>query len=305
MTWRAYATRSRTRTTPQGVFTGVTPAAFSGEPQLRLGADHQTVTNPDPQWLSLLARSIIDGAGGLSTVRLTTSNLAVVRGDRCEIERPVDGDSSQPVMVSVRSTEVTVFVLRACRDGLPAAQAVAELTRRWPQAAPGSGPRLLRELIDGGFLLHDLLPDDSRCDPLGHLLDRLPSGSPHHSLLERLRDRLTEADQHRAGSSKRLALLTDALAIAREILPADRLLRVDTVADATVILPVQVAEKAAEAADVLWRIGWGTDPLTDSRLVGHAVRPVRGRLHRVQHRTPRPQSRAATSVVDAGAPGIA
>ncbi|MCW2937026.1 MAG: Lantibiotic dehydratase domain protein, partial [Actinomycetia bacterium] len=261
LTWRAYATRSRTRTTPHGVFTGVAPAAFSGEPQLRVGTGHRTVTNPDPQWLSRLARSIIDGAGGLSKVKLTAGNVAVVRGDRCEIERPMDG--GQPVTISVRHTEVTAFVLRTCRDGLPAAQAVAELARRWPHAAPGSGPRLLRELIDGGFLLHDLLPDDRRCDPLGHLLARLPPASPHRRLLERLRDRLTEADRYRAGSPKRLALLSEALTIAREILPADRLLRVDTVADATVMLPVQVARKAAEAAGVLWRIGWGTDPLTD------------------------------------------
>ncbi|MEU9885336.1 lantibiotic dehydratase [Sphaerisporangium sp. NPDC051011] len=262
LTWRAYATRSRTRTTPQGLFAGVAPARFSGEPHLRLGADHRTVTNPDPHWLRLLACSVIGEAEGLSKVRLTTSNLAVVRGDRCEIERPMGGCSSRPVTISVRNTEVTAFVLRACRDGLPAAHAVAELARRWPQAAPDRGPRLLRELIDGGFLLHDLLPDDPRADPLGHLLDRLPATSLHRRPLERLRDLLTEADEHRVGSPKRLALLTDASAIAQEILPTDRLLRVDTKADATVTLPVQVAEKAAEAAGVLWRIGLGIDPLT-------------------------------------------
>ncbi len=262
LTWRAYATRSRTRTTPQGVFAGVAPATFSGEPELRLGAGHRTLTNPEPRWLSLLARSIIDGAEGLSTVRLTTSNVAVARGGRWEIERPLDGTSARPVTISVRDTEVTAFVLHACRDGLPAAQAIAELAARWPRAAPESGPQLVRELIDGGFLLHDLLPHDPRCDPLGHLLDRLPPGSPHRHRLERLRDRLAEADQHRPGNPTRLDILADASAIAREILPTDRILRVDTAADATVILPARIARKAAEAADVLWRIGWGTDPLT-------------------------------------------
>ncbi|MFC4585346.1 lantibiotic dehydratase [Sphaerisporangium corydalis] len=263
LTWRAYDIRSRIRTTPHGVFAGVAPAVFSDEPHLRLGAHHRTVTNPDPQWLSLLARSIISEAGGLSKARLTTSNLAFMRGDRWEIERPMSGGPSQPMTVSVRNTEVTAFVLRACREGLPAVWASAELERRWPQAAPGSGPKFLRELIDGGFLLHDLLPDDPRADPLGHLLDRLPADLPQYHLLEQLRDRLIEADEHRAGSLKRLELLTGSSAVAQSILPADRLLRVDTVVDATVVLPVQVAEKAAEAAGLLWRIGWGTDPLTD------------------------------------------
>lgn len=261
LTWHAYATRSRTRTTPQGVFAGVATATFSPTPELRLGADHQTATYPDPGWLSRLAHVIIDGAAGLTKVTLTTSNLAVVRGDRCEIECPMDGVSSRLVTTSVRNTEVTAFVLRTCRNGAPAEAVLAKIARRWPRGASAPRSRLLRELIDRGFLLHDLLPDDPRCDPLGHLLDRLPTGSPHRRFLEQLREWLTEADHHRVGSPERLALLADALAAAREILPASRLLRTDTAADATVTLPVQVAQKAAEAAEVLWRIGWGTDPL--------------------------------------------
>jgi lantibiotic biosynthesis protein len=166
------------------------------------------------------------------------------------------------VTTCVRNTEVTAFILRACRAGLRAVQVVAELEKRWPQAAPGSAHRVLRELIECGFLLHDLLPDDPRRDPLGHLAGRLPAVSPHRQVLERLRGLLDEADRHPAGSPLRLALLTDASALAQEIVPADRFLRVDTVMDATVTLPLQIADRAAEAADVLWRIGWGTDPLT-------------------------------------------
>ncbi|MEU8269005.1 lantibiotic dehydratase [Sphaerisporangium sp. NPDC049002] len=263
LTWRAYATRSRTRTTPHGVFTAVAPAAFSGDPELRLGAAHRTLTNPDPQWLCLLARSIIDDADGLEKVRLTSSNVAVLRGDRWEIERPMDPESAAPVTISIRHTDVTAFVLATCRDGESAAHVVAEVARRWRRAAPGSGPGLVRELIHNGFLLHDLLPRDLRCDPLRHLLGRLPDGSPRRDLLTRLRDQLSEADRHRPGSTMRLALLTAALEVGQQVLPADGLLRVDTVADATVALPARVAQQAAEAADVLWRIGWGIDPLTD------------------------------------------
>jgi hypothetical protein len=57
----------------------------------------------------------MSGNARMTKVRLTTSNLAVVRGERYEIERPMDGDSSRPVMIRVRNTEVTAFVLRACR----------------------------------------------------------------------------------------------------------------------------------------------------------------------------------------------
>lgn len=261
LTWRAYASRARTRTTPQGVFTGVAIATFAIAPVLRLGPGHRTATYPDPGWLSRLADLILDSPGGLDTFTLTTSNLTIMRGDRYEIE-PLIGDGPvRPATTSVRATQVTRFVLQACREGASVTVILAEMAARWPRAAAGSGPRLLRELLDRGFLLPDFLPDDPRDDPLGHLMDRLPTDSPHRCPLERLRERVIDADQHRPGSPERLALLADALATARDLLPANRVLRVDTAADATVTLPSEVARKAAGAASVLWRIGWGTDPL--------------------------------------------
>jgi thiopeptide-type bacteriocin biosynthesis protein len=259
LTWQAYATRARTRTTPAGAFAGVTTATFSTTTtELCLGPAHRTTTYPDPGWLRMLASGVLDSQRGLEAVTLTTSNLTVVRGDRYEIEPPITDGPVRPAMTSVRATEVTRFVLRACRDGAPAAAVLAEMTARWPA---GSGPRLLRELLDWGFLLHDLLPDDPRDDPLGHVLGRLPPDSPLRRPLDRLRACLGDADRHRPGSPERLKLITDALATARGLRPADRVLRVDTAADATVTLPASVARKAAEAASVLWRVGWGTDPL--------------------------------------------
>lgn len=261
LTWRAYASRARTRTTPQGVFAGVAIATFAKTPVLRLGLDHRTATYPDPGWLSRLASLILDSLSGLDAFALTTSNLAITRGDRYEIGSLIDDGPMRPITASVRATDVTRFVLQACQNGASVAAILAEIAARWPRAAAGSGPRLLRELLDLGFLLPDFLPDDPRDDPLGHMLDRLPPDSPYRCPLERLRDRVADADRHRPGSPERLALLTDALATARDLLPADRVLRVDTAADATVTLPAEVARKAAEAASVLWRIGWGTDPL--------------------------------------------
>jgi len=260
LTWRAYAIRSRARTTPHGVFTGVAPAALAGEQRLRLGAGHRTHTVPDPRWLCLLAHSILDSPDVLPQVTLTTSNLSVARGERREIEATARG-SRRPVTANVRNTEVTAFVLEACSHGRPAARVLAEMARRWPQAAAGAGAGFLRELVEHGFLLHDLLPEDPRRDPLGHLLDRIPTGLPHRACLERLRELLAGADLHPPGDPKRLALLTEALSTGADALPAGLLLRVDTVADATVSLPADVARKAAEAASVLWRTGSGTDPL--------------------------------------------
>jgi len=260
LTWRAYAIRSRARATPHGVFAGIVPATLAGEQDLRLGDVHQARTVPDARWLNQLAHSVLGVPGVLPEVRLTTSNLSVARGARREIESAARG-SQRPVTASIRNTEVTTLVLEACGHGMPAARILEEIAARWPHAAPGAGERLLRELIDRGFLLHDLLPADLRLDPLGYLLDRIPPGFPHRRCLEQFRELLARADLHPPGDPERLALLTEALSAGTEVLPPGLRLRVDTVADATVTLSAGVARMAAEAAGVLWRIGWGTDPL--------------------------------------------
>ena len=260
LTWRAYAIRSRARATPHGIFAGVVPAVLAGEQHLLLGSRHRTSTVPDAQWLNQLADSVLDVPGVLPQVTVTTSNLSVVRGDRREIEAATRGTHSL-VTASVRNTEVTAFVLEECSHGMPTAAVLDEIAARWPHAAPGAGERLLRELIDRGYLLHDLLPGDLRLDPLGHLLNRIPPGSGYRRCLEHLRELLACADVCFPGDPKRLALLTEALSASTGVLPPGMLLRVDTVADAKVSTPAKVARKAAEAAGVLWRIGWGTDPL--------------------------------------------
>ncbi|MDX6743614.1 lantibiotic dehydratase [Actinocorallia sp. A-T 12471] len=257
LTRRAYGIRAQTRATPHGVFAGVADAFFAETTDLRLGSDHRTVTYPDPAWLNRLVSEVMNGPDGMGEATVTTNNLTVTRGDRYEIEAALN-DSATRTTTSVRATDVTRFVLESCREGRRAATVLAELATRWPA---GPAKRLLRELLDSGFLLHDLVPDDPRSDPLGHLLLRLPADSSRRQRLDRLRALLIEADRHRPGTPKRLAFLTDALATARDLMPADRILRVDTAVDATVTLPAEVARKAAETASLLWRIGWGTDPL--------------------------------------------
>jgi len=107
------------------------------------------------------------------------------------------------VTASVRNTEVTAFVLETCAHGMPTTRVLDEMARRWPPAAADAGERLLRELIDRGFLLHDLLPDDPRRDPLRHLLDRIPPGFPHRGCLERLRELLGRLSIWRTGGPAR------------------------------------------------------------------------------------------------------
>ncbi|MBL1101808.1 lantibiotic dehydratase [Streptomyces coffeae] len=258
----AYDLRSRTRTTPHGVFAGVAAAALTAPaPTMRLGSAHRAVTTLSPAWLTTMAdRLLHEEPDLLPALTLTAASLAARRGDRLEIEHPAPDGAR---LASVRATEVSRWLLDASRDGVPAADLLAGLCRRHPGADPQKATRALLDMIDTGLLLTDLLPADLRADPLHHLLDKLPATATARPALARLDHLLTRCDAHPPGTAQRRKLLEEARELADTLHHTSRPLAVDTLAEAKITLPSTVGEQAAEAASLLWRIGHRTGPLTD------------------------------------------
>ncbi|MGW7292813.1 lantibiotic dehydratase [Streptomyces xiamenensis] len=262
VTRRGYDLRSRTRTTPHGVFAGVAPAPFAGSPSvLRLGSAHRTVTGLSPAWLiAVAARLLHEEPDLLPALTLTSASMVMERGDRLEVETPTPQGSR---LSSVRATAVSRRLLEASRDGVPAAELLAELQQRHPGAGEPAVRRAILDMIDTGLLLTDLLPADLRAQPLHHLLARLPSSAGARHALSRLARLLAQCDAHPPGSPPRQRRLEEARALADQLYETGRPLVVDTVADAEISLPPTVGEQAAQAASVLWRIGHRTGALTD------------------------------------------
>ncbi|RKN10454.1 lantibiotic dehydratase [Streptomyces radicis] len=262
-TWRAYDIRSRTRTTPHGVFSGVAPAAFCGHvTTLRLGDQHRAVTTPSPEWLAAVTDRLLDDEKLLPRLTLTANNLVVRRGDRLEAEHPaLNGGVAQ--RSSIRATPVSLWMLETCRRGMPGKEVLAGLAERHPAAGTARIADAARQMIRTGFLHTDLLPAHLRDDPLGHLLERLPESAPLRSALAFLRDVLIRADALRPGAPQRLELLRSARRAADEIVAVERSLTADTLADATLAVPHTIGAQAARAASLLWRIGQLGTPLAD------------------------------------------
>ncbi|MCE7081363.1 lantibiotic dehydratase [Streptomyces sp. ST2-7A] len=261
-TLRAYDIRSRSRTTPHGVFAGVAAASLTARTTtLRLGPTHRAITNPGPRWLTALAdRLLHEEPELLPVLTLTTSNLITRRGGRLETERPTERGAE---IGSVRDTEVSRRLLRTCAAGTRAADILVALADRYPGTSPSSIRRAVLNMIEAGVLLSDLLPDDPRADPIHHLLERLPAYSPAARTLEQLRACLFEADSRPPGSPRRHPLLSSAHRLADSLHSSPRPLTVDTLADAEIGLPPTVGDSAELAASVLWRIGHRRPPLGD------------------------------------------
>jgi thiopeptide-type bacteriocin biosynthesis protein len=259
-TWRAYDIRSRTRTTPHGVFSGVAPATFAHQPAvLHLGSAHQAVTTPSAAWLATVADRLLDTDELLRSLTLTSNNLMQRRGDRLEAEHPAS-TGTNPQRSSVRATPVALWLLDACRGGALGARVLSDMGDRYPAVAEATIRTTVRQMIRTGFLLTDLLPTHIRADPLGHLLARLPPTAELHPALERLRDLLNRADALPPGAPERLPLLRSAREAADAVVTVERPLTADTLADATLVLPHALGKQAAQAAGILWNISQLASP---------------------------------------------
>jgi lantibiotic biosynthesis protein len=262
-TRRGYEIRAQLRPTPHGVFAGVALARFAsrGEaPSLRLDAGHRVRTNPSAAWLAAVRDQILTDSAALSALTLTTNNLVTRCGPRLEHERPASSDA-RPQHVSIRATEATTLIMSLCAAGVSASQIYAKVAERWKVPEPVIRTTL-SELVRDGCLLTDLLPGDLTVDPLRHLLDKLTPGHRLRTSLVRLRRLLADADRYRPGDPVRLAKLRNARNLADQLSFCERPLTADTAVDAYVVLPAVLADEAATAAGVLWRVGCGQGPLT-------------------------------------------
>ncbi|WP_159072359.1 lantibiotic dehydratase [Streptomyces sp. CMB-StM0423] len=262
MTRRAYDLRSRTRTTPHGVFAGVAPALLGAlTVTLQLSADHRPFTTPNPAWLAAVTDRLLGTEPSLLyALTVTSATLARLRGDRWEIEHPTPDGSRRS---SVRATEVSTWLLHAAHDGARAGDLIAELSLRHPSTPAERVADAVQQMINSGLLLTDLLPVGSGVDPLRHVLAKLPPEASARPDLERLAELLHNADIFPPGAMPRRKLLREATGLADALHHSPRQLAVDTLADANIALPSSVARRAAEAASLLWRIGHRAGPLTD------------------------------------------
>ncbi|MGH3832652.1 MAG: lantibiotic dehydratase, partial [Pseudonocardiaceae bacterium] len=217
---------------------------------------------PSAAWLTAVCTQLLEDPDALSLLTLTASNLITRRGRRLEHEQQAEAGGTGPHRVTVRATDATMLILRTCRAGATIDQVITEVLRRWSTVPESVVRATVLGLVRCGFLLSDLLPEDLGDDPLGYLLGRLPAASPVRKKLASLRRLLADADRSSPGDPSRLAALIAARDLADEISLQDRPLTVDVVADAHLVLPTALADQAAHAAGVLWRIGRGRGPLT-------------------------------------------
>ncbi|MFD7031947.1 lantibiotic dehydratase [Streptomyces sp. NPDC059917] len=263
-----YEARTRSRCTPFGLFAGVAPVRIASSAKVSWPEPAYSRTRVDLDWLSRLIRQLeLDGAL-LPHLTVHAHTGVFPRGGRLVMATPSNpgtgaGDAARSE-VSVRVTPVVVAALELASspDGIRAGEAIAALEGRFPTARAGAVAGLLATLVRQEFLVTGLRPVLDGSDPLTQLIAVLAAaqesaGAPL-PVLSGLREAAAARDRvDAAAPGGRRAALADLEAALRGLGGAredDRLVHVDLALGADVRLPRSVADEAARAVDVLWRL---------------------------------------------------
>jgi thiopeptide-type bacteriocin biosynthesis protein len=277
----SYLARWQRRTTPFGLFAGVTAAAAGERAQGRIGADHRVHLRADAEWLGALVDHLERHPLLRRRLLVSADNTHIVRDGRVIVAgRPNPGTTPGPVReLSVANTRPVQAVLTAAANPIWFDTLAAHLRSRFPRAATEKIDQLLSELIDQQILTTSLRAPMTSVDGLAHLLETLRAASAHElpdistliNQLEVIADGLL-CGAGNAFSPEGARRRRSAAAMMRALVPnqSGHPMAVDVQLDAKITIPESVVREAADAADVLLRLS--TKPFGSSAWLDYHAR---------------------------------
>lgn len=259
-----YLLRWQRRTTPFGVFAGITTATV-GPAAAKLGDRHRAVARVDGEWLTHVVDQLEAHPALRQRLFVVADSAAVVRDGRVIVAaRPPVGQRTPGMLreTSTRNTAAVGLALRLAARPIRLDQLLARIAHEVPQVPVPTVEAMLHGLIDGGFLITNVRPPMTAVDGLTHVIDvltsagsaDLPELASNLDQLRAIRQLLTRHNVQVDGSE---ALLVRAAAVEPMISlapDAEHQLAVDMRLDAQISIPPPVLDEAAGAVDLLMRL---------------------------------------------------
>ncbi|HEX4815089.1 MAG TPA: lantibiotic dehydratase [Nonomuraea sp.] len=255
-----YLTRMSTRPTPYGLFSGVGMGRFGGAATATLAADpvRRTRTRADSGWLGELIRRL-DGDESVRDELPVQSNALLYQVADRAVFAEWSGATAGGKRANLRLTPPTRLALRLADGETKYGDLVAELLQRVPAAGEARIRRLLGQLWELGVLVNSLDPPLTEPLPETHLWKRLAGSAafaPVADGLRRVRALADAVDEKRGRANP--ADIDRLTTHQRAMTPGfdGTTYQVDTaLAMAGHELPAEVGTAAAEAAELLTRLG--------------------------------------------------
>ncbi|MGZ2358544.1 lantibiotic dehydratase [Streptomyces sp. 372A] len=249
-----YLLRAGHRSTPFGLFAGVTTAAFGDRTAAAWGEDHVVIAWAGAEWLSRLVEQLENSGELLPWLSVMVNSTAFVRDGYLVV--PYQDDGRRAVEASIELSAPVRSALSAAEEPVRFEDLAEKLGAEYPGVVPERVHGLLVELIRRRVLITNLQAQATETDALGYVLAQLEAArtgvlAPLAGTIDGLRavhaalPRCVSADGRE-----------DVAARMRRLVPGLRRhpLALDLRLDAHIQLPDEVAREVERAATVLTRL---------------------------------------------------
>ncbi|MEU2181881.1 lantibiotic dehydratase, partial [Streptomyces thermolilacinus] len=241
-----YALRAETRPTPFGLFAGVAPARAGDTAKVGLSGPGRKAVRLDAAWLTRRVTEWLALPEVRRGVDVVLNDLCRTRGDRLVV--PGDGGE-----VSVRDTALVTWVRERTARPVPYATLLEQASAAFDRFTPDQVDTALYPLVQHGFLLTSLTPQDLDEALFTRIATALAPVPALAAELAALRAALDAYAAKRPGEGlaewRTLMRLTDPAGTA-----ARPPVHVDLRMDADITLPRTVTEEAARYASAMWEL---------------------------------------------------
>ncbi|MEV7331436.1 lantibiotic dehydratase [Micromonospora sp. NPDC093244] len=259
-----YLLRWKRRTTPFGVFAGITTAAV-GPAAATIGERHRAMARVDGEWLTQVTDRLEAHHALRRRLLVVANSVAVVRDGRVIVAAQSLVGQRAPGSLretSTRNTAAVGLVLRLAAWPIRVDHLLARVAHDVPQVPVSTVEAMLHGLIDGGFLITNLHPPMTAVDGLTHVIDvlssagaaEMPEVASSFEQLRAIRQLLTHHNVQVDGPKAILVRseVTDRMTVLAP--DAEHQLAVDMRLDAQISIPPPVLDQAARAVDLLMRL---------------------------------------------------
>ncbi|MGW4076079.1 lantibiotic dehydratase [Streptomyces asiaticus] len=259
-----YVQRLTGRSTPVGLFAGISVASFGSEAAVRFGTGHRAVARADASWLVPVITELESCRGLLARLPVMVNTAAFVRGDRLVVPHPPPDSGAGPALaeVSVRHTQAVRTAMAHAQSPIRFDALADKLASEFPATSASTIDQMLAGLVKQHILITALHAHSGIYDAFGHVMEQLDvAGADDIVEVADLVSRLGEArrmlDLHNEARTRsdartlRSAMTEHMTALAPTV---RRPLAVDLLSDCLLVLPRQVAHEAEAATHALTRL---------------------------------------------------
>lgn len=175
-----YLIRMTTRTTPFGLFSGVTRGELCDHTDIKIeNKRNKKRARPDMEWIYSIMKKIENDRDILNDISIIRNDLAYINGSRLDIGyisnygQIMKDDNLNNITASIRNTKQVQIVMELTKKPIKYKDLISFLITQNPNTDPKKIINFIDQLMSNEYLITELRPPLANADPFLYIIEKL------------------------------------------------------------------------------------------------------------------------------------